>query len=171
VDGRHRRGSRTSPPASPASTAETIELARRGSDVSDIAASVSVCREICYNTDLLNSSILKSDLEVVSFQHFMDDFMPLLTLSNSHPGFQRLIPEMVDMALRFDGMKDIILACGASHMHLLTGNREMNEAGIRFYARAVSGVSRSLSRIDWSQDDFNDSLLLAIILLYIHGVS
>nr|XP_008731156.1 uncharacterized protein G647_08626 [Cladophialophora carrionii CBS 160.54]ETI20588.1 hypothetical protein G647_08626 [Cladophialophora carrionii CBS 160.54] len=74
------------------------------------------------------------------------------------------------MLLGFDGLRNAILACGASHMHHLTGSSQLNEAGIRYYARAVSGINRTLTRIDWSRDDFNDALLQAIILLYIHGV-
>ncbi len=75
------------------------------------------------------------------------------------------------MLLEFQGMKSVVLACGASHLHLLTGSTEMNEAGIRYYSSAVSEVNGALSRIDWARDDFNDALLLAVIMLYIHGVS
>jgi len=46
----------------------------------------------------------------------------------------------------------------------------MNEAGILHYSRAISEVNRALSKIDWSQDKFNDAVLVAIIFLYIHGV-
>ncbi|EXJ54324.1 hypothetical protein A1O7_09662 [Cladophialophora yegresii CBS 114405] len=113
----------------------------------------------------------QSDLEVECFRHFVNGFLPLLLLSTSHPGFQSdLVPEVVEMLLGFDGLRNAVLACGASHMHHLTGSSQMNEAGIRYYARAVSSINRTLTRIDWSRDDFNDALLQAIILLYIHGV-
>jgi hypothetical protein len=130
-----------------------------------------VCREIGFRSDLFNSTTFQSDLEVDCFRHFVNGFLPLLLLSTSHPGFQsELVPEIVEMLLGFDGLRNAVLACGASHMHLRSGNSQMNEAGIRYYARAVSGINRTLTRIDWSRDDFNDALLQAIILLYIHGV-
>lgn len=75
------------------------------------------------------------------------------------------------MSLRFDGLKDVLLACGASHINLFTGSAEMNEAGIQFYSRAVSAVNRALSQINWADEDFNDALILCIIFLYVHGVS
>ena len=81
------------------------------------------------------------------------------------------MPEVVQMLLQFQGMKSVVLACGASHMHLLTGSARLNEAGIKYYSSAVSEVNDALSRIDWDRDDFNDALLLAVIMLYIHGVS
>ena len=56
-------------------------------------------------------------------------------------------------------------------MYGLTGASQLNEAGINYYSLAVSSVNRALNRIDWNRDDFNDALLLAVILLYIHGVS
>lgn len=75
------------------------------------------------------------------------------------------------MVMQFDGCKHVALACGASHLHLVTGNAQLNEAGIEYYSRAVSEVNRALSKIDWDNDEFNDALLTTIIFLYIHGVS
>ncbi|OAL28862.1 hypothetical protein AYO20_09342 [Fonsecaea nubica] len=175
-DRRHRRTSRSPASPSPAESPKSITVGRRLSSSSKDSAGTDaspffVCREISFNSDLFNSPMLKSDLEVACCRHFLDGFLPLLILSNTHPGFQsQLIPEMVGMLLQFEGMKDVALACGASRMHLLTGSAQMHEAGLRYYARAVSEVNRSLSKIDWGRDDFNDALLVAIIHLYIHGV-
>lgn len=75
------------------------------------------------------------------------------------------------MLIQFEGMKNIVLACGSYHMHLMTGNSQMNQAGIHYYGLAMSEVNRALNRIDWNRDDFNDALMMAIIMMYIHGVS
>ncbi|KIW93364.1 uncharacterized protein Z519_05969 [Cladophialophora bantiana CBS 173.52] len=175
-DRRHSRASRSPTLPPPGKSPESIDVqGRLSNDIKDStradASPFFICREISFNSDLFNSPVFKSDLEVDCFRHFLDGFLPLLILSNTHPGFQsQFIPEVVEMLLQFEGMRDIALACGASRMHLLTGNVQMNEVGIRYYARAVSEVNRSLSMIDWGRDDFNDALLVAIIFLYIHGV-
>lgn len=105
-------------------------------------------------------------------RHFLDGFLPLLILSNAHPGFSSAyVPEVVDMLLQFDGLKDVAVACGASHMHLVTGSQRMNAAGIMYYSRAVAKVNQALNNIDWSRDDYNVAVLMAITFLYIHGVS
>ncbi|EXJ92957.1 hypothetical protein A1O3_01513 [Capronia epimyces CBS 606.96] len=74
------------------------------------------------------------------------------------------------MLLQFDGLKYAVLACGASHTHLVTGSSQMNAAGIMYYSRAVSKVNQALTNIDWSRDDYNVAVLLAITFLYIHGI-
>ena len=151
---------------------QSVDRGRRLEDVvAPRGSTFFVCAEISFNSDIFNSPILKSDLEVDCFRHFVDGFMPLLTLSRTHPGFtSQLVPETVEMLLQFEGTKDVVLACGASHKGLVTGSAQMNEAGIRYYASAVAKVNRALNKIQWEHDDFNDALLYAIIMLYIHGV-
>jgi hypothetical protein len=176
-DRRHRRVSKSPTWPSPSLAPEIIPVRR--SSIGSVDHSFGrgnrrffICREIAINSDLFNSDKFKSDLELDCFRHFIDGFLPLLLLSSAHPGFQsQYIPEVVDMLLQFDGLKDVALACGASHMHLVTGSSQMNEAGIKYYSRAVSHVNRALSNIDWSRDSFNDALLVCITFLYIHGVS
>lgn len=74
------------------------------------------------------------------------------------------------MLLHFRGLRNVMLACGASHMHRLTGSAKMKEAGIQHYSGTVLEVNRAIGAIDWARDDFNDALLLTVIFLYIHGV-
>jgi hypothetical protein len=174
-DRRHQRASKSA--NSPSKRPETVPvqcmpvLAPKLSSVGQ-ASPVIVCREVSINTDLLNSNKFNSDLEVDCFRHFLDGFLPLLLLSSAHPGFRTTyIPEVVHMLLEFDGLRDIALACGASHLHASTANLRMHEAGIMYYSRAVSQVSRALDNIDWSRDGFNDAVLCCITFLYIHGVS
>ncbi|EXJ91179.1 hypothetical protein A1O1_04288 [Capronia coronata CBS 617.96] len=172
-DRRHRRVSK-SPRLSPKSP-ELTKTGRKPSVTAQSATnrrgqSLLVCREICFKTDLFNSAMFKSDLEVDCMRHFFDGFLPLLILSNAHPGFySAYVPEVVDMLLQFDGLKDVALACGASHLHLATGSPQMNESGLVYYSRAVSKVNQALNKIDWSRDDYNVAVLLAITFLYIHG--
>ncbi|KIW14423.1 hypothetical protein PV08_07206 [Exophiala spinifera] len=74
------------------------------------------------------------------------------------------------MLLEFDGLKDIALACGAAHLHTATGNMQLQEAGFAYYSRATSQVSRALSNIDWSRDQYNDAVSMTVTFLYIHGL-
>ncbi|KIW62814.1 hypothetical protein PV04_10945 [Phialophora macrospora] len=176
LDRRHRRVSRTSKSPSPARSVESTDTIVQDADAAASGTGTNrlssfVCREIGFRSDLFSSTIFQSDLEVDCFRHFVNGFLPLLLLSTGHPGFQsELVPELVEMLLGFDGLRNALLACGASHLYFLSGNSQMNEAGLRYYARAVSGINRTLTRIDWSRDDFNDAVLQAIIFLYIHGI-
>ena len=175
MDRRHRRPSKS--PKPPLKPPATVPVQRRPVLVSESssvgkAAPFIVCREVSINTDLFNSDKFTSDLEVDCFRHFLDEFLPLLLLSSAHPGFQSAyIPEVVHMSLEFDGLRDVALACGASHLHVSTANLQMHEAGIMYYSRAVSRVNRALGNIDWSRDRYNDAVLVCITFLYIHGVS
>ncbi|KIX03953.1 uncharacterized protein Z518_07506 [Rhinocladiella mackenziei CBS 650.93] len=173
-DRRHRRPSR--PPKSPSRSPETIVIQRSPPLASELLAETDawpffICRELSINSDLFSGTIFKSDLEMDCFRQFVNGFLPLLILTNTHPGFKsEFIPEVVDMILQFDGLKDIALACGASRLHALSGRTEMNEAGIIYYSRAMSEVHQALNSIDWSREVFSDAVLMAIIFLYVHGV-
>ena len=176
IDRRNVRGSKFSKSPSPSSSIENeiremkLAVAAPARPV-PVPSPFFVCREIAFKSDLFNATTFKSDLEVNLFRRYVEDLQPLLLLPTTHPGFTaQLVPEEVDMLLRFDGLRDIILALGASHTHHRhIENAQLSEASIKYYSRAVSGVTRALHNIDWNYDDFDDALLLAVILLYIHG--
>ncbi len=170
-DRRHRRASRSPRPSSssPEPVSRDILFTAIQGPASVDAWPSFIYRELVPG-DVV-SLALKSNLEVDFLRHFLDGLVPLLILSNSHPVYHfNLIPELVEMVKHFAGCKDVMLACGASHMHLLTGNAKLHEAGIKYYSRAVSQINRALGEIDWSNDEFNDALLLGVIFLYIHEV-
>lgn len=175
LDRRHQRAFKS--PNPPLKRPAAVPVQRRPLLVSELssvgkASPFFVCREVSINTDLFNSDKFTSDLEVDCFRHFLEEFLPLLLLSSAHPGFQSAyIPEVVHMLLEFDGLRDVALACGASHLHVSTANLQMHEAGIMYYSRAVSKVNQVLGNIDWSRDRYNDAILICITFLYIHGVS
>ncbi|RVX73689.1 hypothetical protein B0A52_02579 [Exophiala mesophila] len=99
----------------------------------------------------------------------------LLDVSNrilsSHASFRaEYLPAITNMIPMFSGLKNVVLACGASHKQFHTGNADLYEAGLNFYSQAVSDVGQALHLVDWKRDGFEDSVLLTVVLLYVHGI-
>lgn len=98
--------------------------------------------------------------------------LPQLILSSSHQGFHsQYVPELVDMIINFDGLKNIALACGATRINALSETSEMRAAELSFYSLALTDVNHALVKVDWNSEETDDAVLLAVIFLYIHGVS
>jgi hypothetical protein len=131
-----------------------------------------VCREISVKSDLVNSQTFKSDLELDCFHKFMKCMLPPLILSSSHQGFHaQHMPELVEMIVDFDGLKNIALACGATRINALSESSELRVAELIFYSLAVTDVNHALVKVDWNSEETGDAVLLAVVFLYIHGVS
>lgn len=80
------------------------------------------------------------------------------------------MPEVVEMIVEFDGLRNIVLACGATRMKALCENSEMGAIELGFYSRAVTDVNHALAKVDWNSEDTDDAVLMAVCFLYIHGV-
>lgn len=171
-DRRHSRTSRTSPAASKSPEVSVAQTTPSQLTVCrSSGATTSICREIAFGTDLFNSGMFKSDLELDCFHQFVEGFLPLLILPSTHSGFRAsYIPEVVEMMVNFEGFKNVALACGAARMYTLTGSSQMDNAGITYYTQAVSQVNQALSSIDFTKET-SDAVLMTVIFLYIHGVS
>lgn len=74
------------------------------------------------------------------------------------------------MIINFDGLRNIVLACGATRINNLGESSEMGSAELRFYTRAVTEVNHALAKVDWNSEDTDDAVLMAVCFLYIHGV-
>lgn len=75
------------------------------------------------------------------------------------------------MILEFDGLKNVALACGATRINALSESSEMRAAELSFYSLAITDVNHALLKVDWNSEETDDAVLLAVIFLYIHGVS
>lgn len=102
----------------------------------------------------------------------MKDMLPILILSNSHPGFQaQHMPELWEMIVDFDGLKNVALACGATRITALSESPEVRATELNFYSAAVTQVNHALVKVDWNNEESDDAILMAVVFLYIHGVS
>lgn len=129
-------------------------------------------RELSFRSDLINARKFKSDFELACFHSFMKSMLPPLLLSHVHPGFHvQYMPEVVEMIINFDGLRNIVLACGATRITKLGDSSEMGSAELSFYTRAVTEVNHALAKVDWNSEDTDDAVLMAVCFLYIHGVS
>ncbi|KEF54492.1 uncharacterized protein A1O9_09659 [Exophiala aquamarina CBS 119918] len=174
IDRRNRRASSSpsSAAASPNVLSDEESTPSQGDDFLTLEKHpFFVCREISVWSDPISAQVFKSDLELACFQKFMKDMLPIVILSNSHAGFQaQHLPELVEMMVDFGGLKNIALACGATRIAALSEVPELSAAGLSFYAAAVTQVNHALVKVDWSNKESDDAILIAVIFLYIHGV-
>jgi len=116
--------------------------------------------------------MFRCNVETALYQHFFYEFYPRLILSGAHPAFHAVyVPEFVEMVFAFDGVRNVVLACAASHMDMIVESPWLHELSLTYYSRAVSDVNRALDGINSIGDRSCDALLTAIIFLYIRGVS
>lgn len=62
-----------------------------------------------------------------------------------------------------------VLACAASHIHLIDMSSPMQELALTYYSKAVQELSQLLTTTPRLES--HNGVLMTVMLLYIHGVS
>ena len=61
-----------------------------------------------------------------------------------------------------------VLANAASNLHFIESSGKFQELALTYYSKALRGLSDLLTRAD--QLENHDSILMSMMLLYLHGV-
>jgi hypothetical protein len=113
----------------------------------------------------------RNNLEEWIFGHFFLVQQPRLILPTAHPGFiDAFVPKVMNLSYRFEGLRNAVLANGASHLFASTGNPNFLRLSLEYYSAAVYKVAQALKNMAEPECCSNDALLLAVIYLYMHGV-
>jgi hypothetical protein len=108
------------------------------------------------------------DLELVISRHFIERYYGLLLLPNCHPDFfDGWITEIQYLMVKHKSLHYSVLANGASHLHLLDKNNNMQELALSYYSSALKDLSRLLTH--QARVENHNGLLMSVMLLYLHG--
>lgn len=111
---------------------------------------------------------LSRDLELVISRHFIERYYGLLLLPNCHPDFyDGWITEIQGLMVQHKSLHYSVLANGASHLHLLDENNNMQELALNYYSSAIKDLSKLLAQEERLEN--HNGLLMSIMLLYLHG--
>ena len=109
------------------------------------------------------------DMECLFSRHFFDDYYGLLILPGCHPDYYNGWLTAITMLMDpHQSLYCAVMACAASHIQSIRSCTRMQEIALTYYSSAITKLSRALTTASQPQD--YDTLLMSIMLLYIHGV-
>jgi hypothetical protein len=115
---------------------------------------------------------MTTELERILARHFVDRYYGLILLPNCHRDFyEGWINEILGLMTKHRALHYSVLACSASHVHFIDMSTPMQERALTYYSGALSGLSTLLAGESEGKLEYNNGLLMSVMMLYIHGVS
>jgi hypothetical protein len=155
-----RHSARSQSPASPSITTKN--------EVTRVSWPDTVTLRISLPSESVAQLNLSRDLELVISRHFIERYYSLLLLPNCHPDFyDGWITEIQHLMVQHKSLHYSVLANGASHLHLLDENNNMQELALNYYSHAIKDLSKLLTQERRLEN--HNGLLMSVMLLYLHG--
>lgn len=105
-------------------------------------------------------------------RHFFVKQHPWMLNIRSHPAFREAFTtKLVKLSSRFEGLRHGLVANAASHLYASDEHMPLHELSLAYYSSAIGKVSLALGKPTGCDKDFDDALFIAVVYLYIHGVS
>lgn len=117
------------------------------------------------------SSAICSEAEFELFQHFLNDFSPLVVLPTwNKSSFQEYRYQVACMMMHFRSVKFAVLSSCAMNKYMRSRNYQYQTVALMYYSRAVEEVKQEVVRLQLDQTLPEISLITAVIYLYIYDV-
>ncbi|KXJ87154.1 hypothetical protein Micbo1qcDRAFT_125212 [Microdochium bolleyi] len=111
---------------------------------------------------------MSRELPAILSQHFVERYFDLILLPSSHRGFHDdWLAGIKNLMSSHDGLYYSVLACSASHIHLLNNSTPAQSFSLQYYSSATKALSVQLTGPADPEDD--NGLLMTVVLLYLHG--
>jgi len=108
-------------------------------------------------------------MQLVLSRHFVERYYNLLLLPRCHPGFYNgWLTEIQDLMISHKCLYFSVLACAASHIHLIDTSTPCQALALTYYTNATRELSSLLNSA--SRLENHNGLLMSVMLLYLHGV-
>lgn len=102
-------------------------------------------------------------------RHFAERYFSLLLLPSCHPDYSNgWLAEIQDLMISHRSLYFSVLACAASHVHLIDTSTPAQGLSLTYYTKATRELSDVLK--NGSKLENHNGLLMSIMLLYLHGV-
>lgn len=108
-------------------------------------------------------------IEGILSRHFVEQYYSLVLLPGCHSGFSTgWLAEIIMLMPSCEALYCAVLACAASHLHLVDSCAQMQDLALTYYSATLAKLSRLLADTPYSES--HDGILTSMIWLNIHGV-
>jgi hypothetical protein len=124
-----------------------------------------------YATPAIIQAANQEILEPILMHHFRDKLLPLLSSPESSSElYDRFFCRIQQNAPTYKKLRYTVLANTASHLYLTDRSSQMQDLALGYYSQSLREMSREVAKPTCTVDDTEGTILISIIMLYLHGV-
>lgn len=114
-------------------------------------------------------AVVSREMPVALSRYFAESYFSLLLLPSCHSEYNNgWLTEIQDLMISHRSLYFSVLACAASHVHLIDNSTPAQGLSIAYYTKATRELSVFLKTA--TKPENHNGLLMSIMLLYLHGV-
>jgi hypothetical protein len=125
--------------------------------------------KISFASESIAHQILRQGLESAISKHFVEKYYGLIINPESHLAFYNdWIVDIQKLMMDSKSLQYSVLANAATHLHFMDESAPMQELAMGYYWLSIQSLRQTLASGKRIKDD--NSILMSIMLLYLHGV-